>query len=110
MTRIVERIPHNTVSYAYLELEAENANEFESLREEALKKIPQYAFALAAPSAPKVVEAAEAEPAEAQAAQAAADVEVQATEADAAPTKAPVTEGLSPREKAKLRMQQKGAA
>lgn len=108
MTRIVERIPHNTVSYAYLELEAENANEFESLREEALKKIPQYAFALAAPSAPKVatpVTSGNTDQIVEAAKESAAPVETAAVAST--PTS---EEGLSPREKAKLRMQQKGAA
>ena len=78
---IVERIPHNTVSYAYLEIQASNANEFEMLREEALKKIPQYAFALNQPSAPKSVGTVE-EP-EATQVDAAAVAPPAAVEADA---------------------------
>ena len=129
MAEIVERIPHNTVSYAYLEIRAGSANEFESLREEALKKIPHYAFASAAPAEPKNVEegrtsgeqkAAADEPAPAsstltvgeppQEARERAQAIERAEESGALDAPAPTsTEGLSPREIARARLAQKGA-
>lgn len=132
---IIERIPHNTVAYAYLEIQAANANEFESLREEALKRIPQYAFALGQPAEPKVVsepevtaeapqvdEAPAAPPAEAKASEGrgVADLPPSAAGSDAPtsrpseghdpniPSGASMTEGLSPREIARQRLAQKG--
>lgn len=134
MAEIVERIPHNTVSYAYLEIRAGSANEFESLREEALKKIPHYAFASASPAEPKNVESVEQEqavepvvtPAAAPAASPAdstltvgeppqearerAQAIERAEESGALDAPAPTsTEGLSPREIARARLAQKGA-
>lgn len=114
MAEIVERIPHNTVAYAYLEIKAGSANEFESLREEALKKIPHYAFASAPPTEPVPTTAASV-PAESGAGDAAttetpatAPVAADST-AGATPAETPSTEGLSPREIARQRMAQKGA-
>ncbi len=58
LTKITERIPHKDVAYAYLELEAANANEFEQLRGEALNNpaLAHYAFALNTPAKPKKAE------------------------------------------------------
>lgn len=106
MGLIIERIPHKSVAYAFLEVQAASANEFESLRAEALKRAPHYGFAQAAPAEPKqsVVEPAAAT-AEATEAEEGAAEAPQASSPPSAPT-----EGLSPREKAKLKMAAKKGA
>jgi hypothetical protein len=130
---IIERIPHKDVSYAYLEIQASNANEFEALREETLKRTPHYAFALATPAEPKksvdgpavsgkaetteagavedtdapaVIRSAAAPPTEASAEEARGVADLPAEATAPAPTS---TEGLSPREIARQRLAQKGA-
>lgn len=114
MGLIIERIPHKTVSYAFLEVQAASANEFESLRAEALKRAPHYGFAANAPKSPvdspQKVEADEAAAENAGVAAAGPEVgPAEAVAADAAPAPAP-TEGLSPREKAKLKLAAKKGA
>ena len=122
MGLIVERIPHKDVSFAYLQIEAETANEFEKLRAEALKRIPHYAFALQAPGKSAAVAGPEADrsarsygpevgPAEVAAresdaaeAEAGAAGDVRPDDAPTAPASAPTSQGLSPREKAKAKM------
>lgn len=110
MGRIMERIPHKTVAYAYLEIEAENSNAFEALREETLKNRPNYAFALGQPAEPKNVEV--------PAGDEASNSGDESGDASAAPPPPPApaatstptsTEGLSPREIARQRMAQKGS-
>lgn len=125
MGLIIERIPHKTVAYAFLEVQAATANEFETLRAEALKRAPHYGFAEAAPAVPK--KALEAErlrdaqvEGEAGAEVAAEPVDgaspaetsaVAAPPAEQASAPAPTsTEGLSPREIAKLKMAAKKGA
>lgn len=110
---VTERIPHKDVSYAFLEISADTANEFEALREETLKRTPHYAFALAIPAEPKqseatVVAATSSPPAsEAEAGEVPIDGE---SDDGGVPASAPTsTEGLSPREIARQRMAQKGA-
>lgn len=114
MGLIIERIPHKSVAYAFLEVQAATANEFETLRAEALKRAPHYGFAEAAPAQPKKavdspqkVEADEAAAENAGVADQAAPVpEGQAAAAPATTS----TEGLSPREIAKLKMAAKKEA
>ncbi len=97
--RITERIPHNSVSYAYLELEASSVNEFNSLRDEALTSpaLSHYAFASKTPAAPKVV---------ADVAAAADDTPTESAEvvAPAPAAAAPSTEGMTAREKARAKI------
>lgn len=102
MGLIIERIPHKSVAYAFLEVQASSANEFESLRAEALKRAPHYGFAAQAPSEPKSV-AAEV------AAEPVAESADPAPEAEQASAATPA-EGLSPREKAKLKLAAKKGA
>jgi hypothetical protein len=120
--RITERIP-SKVAYAYLEIEAANVNEFNSLRAEALASegLEHYAFALNAPTAAPDTAAVKA--AMKAAAKKGADVGVeevaaeaedaaaipQAEQASSAP--AP-TESVdeSPREKARRRLLEKKGA
>lgn len=100
VAKITERIPHNRVAYAYLEIEAGSANEFEALRSAALKALPHYGFATSAPkdSGATVPEAGaeQGEPSDARV----------APEKDTAaqPAPAPTSEGLSPRDKARAKM------
>ena len=110
MAEIVERIPHKSVAYAFLEIRAGSANEFESIREEALKKAPHYGFAAAVPSEPKVavanVEAAGDEAAGQVGRTDTAGSNPDVNPAASAPTEAEKTigpEGLSPREKARAK-------
>lgn len=112
MGLIIERIPHKSVAYAFLEVQADSANEFEALRAEALKRAPHYGFAANAPTAPVVAAEVAAEAPEAPAeAPAAAAPEVGAREPEqASAATAQSTEGLSPREKAKLKMAAKKGA
>jgi hypothetical protein len=133
--RVVERIPHKDVAYAYLEIEAGSWNEFESLRAEVTSKHPAYSWAADAPAEPKKKVSAksvsapepEARVAEVEAGDDAAvsgesDVAPVVEEkgrgvADLPPTIPPASttvanedadsKGLSPREKARLRL--KGA-
>lgn len=51
---LVERVPHKSVAYAYVEIKASNANAFMAARNEFLKKHPAYSWALNVPAEPKV--------------------------------------------------------
>ncbi len=104
VARIVERIPHNSVAYAFLELEASNINEFAALREEALSSpsLTHYAFAANAPAAPKLSVVPDVETVEV-----AAEASPAADEGDAeqaSTVSAPSEEKLSPREIARQRL------
>lgn len=112
MGLIIERIPHKTVSYAFLEVQASSANEFESLRAEALKRAPHYGFAANAPKDPTDVSAAvEDEGGSGPGASTAPGVVSQENEASASrPAADTPTEGLSPREKARAKLAAKKGA
>ena len=107
---VTERIPHKDVSYAFLEISADTANEFEALREETLKRTPHYAFALATPAEPRKSDAQAVEVAPpAAASEAGGPADAPVAPEKAAPSAPTSTEGLSPREIARQRMAQKGA-
>lgn len=109
--RVYEQIPHPRVRYAYLAIEADTWNQFEALRSEALKKHPMYRESAFEESlVASAAAAAGVEVEQTQAAPEVAPVE-EAAPAESAPAAGPTsTEGLSPREIAKLRMQQKKEA
>ena len=110
---VTERIPHKDVSYAFLEISADTANEFEALREETLKRTPHYAFALAVPAEPKEsgkeTAAAPSKGDPSTEPEAGGTAEVPVAPEKASPPAPTSTEGLSPREIARQRMAQKGA-
>jgi len=106
---IIERIPHKDVSYAYLEVRASSTNEFLSARQEITKKHQEYGFAAKKAASPTVVGGGDS-PAELdQPADPVASV-VDASPASPEPPAPKVeadSKGLTPREKARLRL--KGA-
>ena len=125
MAEIIERIPHKSVAYAFLEIRAGSANEFESLRAEALRKAPHYGFAQERPAdptpaaKPTVAAKSSAAPAPAESpVEAVVETAAVAPEpaasaptgnADQAPS--PTTQaGLSPRDKARAKMAAKKEA
>lgn len=138
--RITERIPHKDVSYAYLELEAPNVNEFASLRAEALasEALSHYAFAADAPAERQTAEdfttakqavvksaaaAARAktkksavvqtvdEPAEGEEGEeSGSDDSTVASDAPVAPTSPAQSDGLTARERARQRLEAKRGA
>jgi predicted lipoprotein len=77
--RVVERIPHKDVAYAYLEIEAGSWNEFEALRKEVTTNHPMYAFAADVPVKPKRVSAKSVSAPEPEARVAEVEAEVAAT-------------------------------
>lgn len=116
---LIERIPHPTVAYAYVEVRASNANAFMAARNEFLRKHEMYAFALNTPAAPKKSPAPEAgsRPAEETApegegdeprdrsGQGTSDVSpVADSPAQSAPTSGPEQSAMTAREKARARM------
>ena len=108
MAEIIERIPHKSVAYAFLEIRAGSANEFESLRAEALRKAPHYGFAQERPAEPKAATVTVSQPGGPDPlVEAAVDTATVAPEPAAS---APTEEGLSPRDKARARAAAKKGA
>lgn len=112
---IIERIPHKDVAYAYLEIRASSTNEFMAARGEITKKHQEYEFAAKKAASPKVkVPSAAPEPVADEGGDSPAEpdqpadpvaVVVAADPPSELPAPEPVSDkGLTPREKARLRL------
>lgn len=110
---IIERIPHKDVAYAFLEIRASSTNEFMAARGEITKKHQEYGFAAKKAASPKVTPSAP-EPVADEDGDSPVEpdqhTEPAASVVDDSPvleTSAPAPEaekGLTPREKARLRL------